>query len=149
MSIINHMIVIEREKKKVSNEVNRNEFIVDEIANISLELEHTKEAIVDSLMFDYLIRDEEVSYLVEVCEKVNVDAVLVSMFVKAKAVAFLCLDLDFEEIKKMDWNKVANTLTRINKIGILLEVKKEFKQVYCEVEKRAKLTADKLIGGIK
>lgn len=149
MSIINHMIVIESEKKKINNEIDRNEFIADEIANISFELERSKEVIIDNLMFDYLIRDEEVGSLAEICEKVDADAVLVSTLVRVKAVTYLYLDLDFEEIAKMDWNKVANTLIRINKRLILLEVKKKFEQVYCEVEKRAKLTADKLIGGIK
>ena len=148
MSVINHMIVVKKEKEKISNEITRNDSISDEVINLALEMERSREVIVDNLMFDYLIREEEATTLMTICDKAKVNYDEISTMVQLESVDLLRKEIGTEPIYEMTWSDVANSLIRINKRLILLIVKKEYPDVYFKILGRAKDTADKIIGGI-
>jgi len=144
------MIVVKKEKEKVNKEITRNNSIVDEVIDLKLVIENTREIIIDNLMFDYLIREEEIKSLIKVCLKADVNYEEVIEMIQIESVRFLLLKegIDREEIDKMTWDDVANSLIRVHKRLILSKIKKEFLEVYFMVLERAKKTTDKILEGI-
>lgn len=148
MSIINHMIATKREKERIGKEITRNVSIVDEVSNLAINIECTKEIIIDNLTFDYFIRLEEIGSLLEICLELNVDYNEVLDMVRTESIRLLRKEMSKEEISEMSWDDVGNSLIRINKRLILSKVNKEYPDVYHILSERAKVTADKIIGGV-
>lgn len=148
MSMINHMIVEKREKEKINKEIIRNVSISDEVTDLAIETQNTREVIIDNLMFDYLIRVDELDSLDTLCSKVKVNFTEVLNVVRVESIRLLMDDFSTTEIFAMSWDDVANNLIRINKRLILSKIKEEYPDVYYPILERAKETADKIIRGI-
>lgn len=148
MSVINSFIVEKKEKEKINKEITRNYAISDEVVDIGITLERSREVITDNLMFDYLIRVDEIENLVRVCLKAKADYDELIRIVRTDSIAYLREEVGREAISEMSWDDVANNLIRIHKRLILLKLKKEYPDVYFSILNRAKETADKIIRGI-
>lgn len=148
MTMINHMIATKKEKERIGKEISRNFAIIDEITELAINIECTKEIIIDNLIFDYFIRIEEISSIVEMCIELNVSYNEVIDFVRSESLKFLRKEISKEEICEMGWDEVANSLIRINKRLILSKMEKEYPEVYYALSERAKVTADKIVGGV-
>ena len=148
MSVINHMIVAKKEKEKINKEITRNYAISDEVVDIGITLECSREVIIDNLMFDYFIRIDELESLVKDCLKAKVDYDELIRIVRTDSILYLREELGREAINEMSWDDVANNLIRIHKRLILSKIKKEYPDVYFPILNRAKETADKIIRGI-
>lgn len=148
MSVINHMIVAKKEKEKINKEITRNYAISDEVVDIGITLERSREVIIDNLMFDYLIRVDEIENLVRVCLKAKADYDELIKTVRTDSILYLREEIGKEAISEMSWDDVANNLIRIHKRLILSKIKKEYPDVYFPILNRAKETADKIIRGI-
>ena len=148
MSVINRFIVEKKEKEKINKEITRNYAISDEVVDIGITLERSREVITDNLMFDYLIRVDEIENLVRVCLKAKADYDELIRIVRTDSIAYLREEVGREAISEMSWDDVANNLIRIHKRLILLKLKKEYPDVYFSILNRAKETADKIIRGI-
>lgn len=148
MSVINHFIVERKEKEKINKEITRNYAISDEVIDIGITLERSREVIIDNLMFDYLIRVDEIENLIKVCLKVKADYDELIRIVRTDSIIYLREEIDREAISEMSWDDVANNLIRFHKILILSKIKKEYPDVYFPILNRAKETADKIIRGI-
>lgn len=148
MSVINHMIVAKKEKEKINKEITRNYAISDEVVDIGITLERSREVIIDNLMFDYFIRIDELESLVKDCLKAKVDYDELIRIVRTDSILYLREELGREAINEMSWDDVANNLIRIHKRLILSKIKKEYPDVYFPILNRAKETADKIIRGI-
>lgn len=148
MSVINHFIVERKEKEKINKEITRNYAISDEVIDIGITLERSREVIIDNLMFDYLIRVDEIENLIKVCLKVKADYDELIRIVRTDSIIYLREEIDREAISEMSWDDVANNLIRFHKRLILLKLKKEYPDVYFPILNRAKETADKIIRGI-
>lgn len=148
MSVINNFIIKKKEKEKINKEITRNYAISDEVVDVGIALECSREIIIDNLMFDYLIRVDEVENLVRVCSKVKVDYVELIRIVTTDSIVYLEEEFSREETSKMSWDDVANNLIRIHKRLILSKIKKEYPDVYFFILNRAKETTDRIIRGI-
>lgn len=148
MSVINHFIVEKKEKEKINKEITRNYAISDEVIDIGIALERSREVITDNLMFDYLIRVDEIENLVRVCLKAKADCDELIRIVRTDSIVYLREEVGREAISEMSWDDVANNLIRIHKRLILSKIKKEYPDVYFPILNRAKETADKIIRGI-
>ena len=148
MRVTNHFIVERKGKEKINKEITRNYAISDEVVDIGITLERSREVIIDNLMFDYLIRVDEIENLIKVCLKVKADYDELIRIVRTDSIVYLREEIDREAISEMSWYDVANNLIRIHKRLILLKLKKEYPDVYFPILNRAKETADKIIRGI-
>ena len=148
MRVTNHFIVERKGKEKINKEITRNYAISDEVVDIGITLERSREVITDNLMFDYLIRVDEIENLVRVCLKAKADYDELIRIVRTDSIAYLREEVGREAISEMSWDDVANNLIRIHKRLILLKLKKEYPDVYFPILNRAKETADKIIRGI-
>ena len=148
MRVTNHFIVERKGKEKINKEITRNYAISDEVVDIGITLERSREVIIDNLMFDYLIRVDEIENLIKVCLKVKADYDELIRIVRTDSIVYLREEIDREAISEMSWDDVANNLIRIHKRLILLKLKKEYPDVYFPILNRAKETADKIIRGI-
>lgn len=148
MSVINHFIVEKKEKEKINKEITRNYAISDEVVDIGITLERSREVIIDNLMFDYFIRIDELESLVKDCLKAKVDYDELIRIVRTDSILYLREELGREAINEMSWDDVTNNLIRIHKRLILSKIKKEYPDVYFPILNRAKETADKIIRGI-
>lgn len=148
MSVINHFITQKKEKEKINKEITRNYAISNEVVDVGITLECSREIIIDNLMFDYLIRVDEIENLVRVCSKAKVDYVELIKIVRIDSIVYLEEEFSREATSKMSWDDVANNLIRIHKKLILSKIKKEYPDVYFPILNRAKETTDRIIRGI-
>lgn len=148
MSMINHRLVAEKEREQINQEITRNDAITDEVIELSLGLENSREIIIDNLMFDYLIRTDEVKSLIKICIEAEVSFAELIKMMQIESIRYLKEDVTSEELFKMSWDDVPKSLIRINKRLILSKVKERYPKVYYKILERAKLTADKIIRGI-
>lgn len=148
MSIINHILIMKREEEKINKEISRNHAIVDEVSELALALEFTREVIEENLLFDYFIREEESNYLMIMCDKTNVDYKELSKMIQIESVRYLKEDVSAEDLFEMKWGDVANSLIRLHKKLILLKIEERYYNLYSMVLVRAKETADKILKGV-
>lgn len=147
MSIINYMLVMKKEQQKVKDEVFRNNSITEEVVGLVLEIDRVKEIIIDNLIFDYLIREEEANTLFEMCTGLDVDYKSITRLVQIESIGLLREDFKTEEIAEMTWGDVANNLIRIHKRLILLQIMKEYPDIYDKLSARAEATVNKVVMG--
>lgn len=148
MNMINHILVAKMEEEKISKEVARNYSIIDEISDLVMNIEFTREVIEENLMFDYFIREEEANYLMFMCDKTQVDYKELTKMIKMESIKYLREYISVEEISKTTWSDVANNLIRIHKKLILSKIEKKYQSLYSMVLVRAKKTTEKIIRGI-
>ena len=99
MSVINHFIVERKGKEKINKEITRNYAISDEVVDIGITLERSREVIIDNLMFDYLIRVDEIENLIKVCLKVKADYDELIRIVRTDSIVYLREEIDREAIR--------------------------------------------------
>ncbi|MCI9069874.1 MAG: hypothetical protein HFJ13_11535 [Clostridium sp.] len=145
MDIIETFISEKEKKEIITNEILRNEAILDEVVSLEIDIENFKGILCENLMYDYFSLDDEVENLKNMCKKFNINF-------KDVCLTFLENENSVLNNEERNW---CNGLIfkesfsiRMNKRLILSKMEASYPSLFNAIKDRANKTINSILKGL-